>query len=256
MEENKHIGNQNNSQKQIVGAILVVGVLIAGAILLKGNKQFELKDIPASGNEGVPVTILAPVGKEDKVIGDPQAKITLILYEDFQCPFCAAVSGLVSDTDAIKYLKKVAPNWTPFMLGINDYVKNGDMMFVPRDYAFLGPESVRAAEAVRCAGDQNEFWEYREHLYARQNGENQGNFSDPRLKSFAKDLNLDTASFNKCLEENKYAQAVIDSKTQGNEAGVTGTPKGFLLRNGKIFATIDGAESFTTVKQKIDNALK
>jgi len=48
----------------------------------------------------------------------------------------------------------------------------------------------------------------------------------------------------------------VDSKAEGVNAGVTGTPKGFILRDGKIVATVDGAESWTTVKQKLDNALK
>ena len=61
---------------------------------------------------------------------------------------------------------------------------------------------------------------------------------------------------NQCLESGKYAQAIADSKKEGDTAGVTGTPKGFILKNGKIVATIDGAESWTTVKPKIDSALR
>ncbi|KKT18918.1 MAG: DsbA oxidoreductase, partial [Candidatus Nomurabacteria bacterium GW2011_GWB1_43_7] len=137
-----------------------------------------------------------------------------------------------------------------------DYIKNGDVLFVYRDWAFLGPESVKSAEAARCAGDQGKFWEYHDYLYNHQNGENQGAFSDPNLKSFAQILNLNSSNFDKCLDEGKYAQAVADSKAGGTKAGVNGTPKGFILRSGKIVSTIDGAESFATVKQKIDSALR
>ena len=165
-------------------------------------------------------------------------------------------SGLVSDTDAIKYLKERVPDWTPFMSGVSEYIKNGSLLFVYRDYAFLGPESIRAAEAGRCAGDQNKFWEYHDYLYTHQKGENQGGFSDPNLKSFARDLDLNAIVFALCLDENKYAQAVAQSGIEASKAGVTGTPNGFVLKNGKVVATIDGAESFATVKQKIDNALK
>jgi len=139
---------------------------------------------------------------------------------------------------------------------MNDYVKNGSVQIVYRDWAFLGPESVQSAEAARCAGDQGKFWEYHDYLYNHQNGENKGSFSDPNLKSFAKTLGLETIAFNQCLDSGKYAQAVADSKTEGIAAGVTGTPKGFILVKGKIVATIDGAESYGTVKPKIDNALK
>ena len=228
---------QNNDQKPIVGAIIIVGVLIAGAILLKGSSAPTQVNIPVNGN-GAGVTSLAPVGTEDRTFGNSQAKVTLIMYEDFQCPFCGKFFS--ESEQSIR----------------DSYVKNGDVKIVYRDFAFLGPESVRAAEAARCAGDQGKFWEYHDYLFTHQNGENKGNFSDPHLKSFAKGLGLDTSSFDKCLDESKYSQAVADSKTEGANAGVSGTPKGFILRNGKIVDTIDGAIPFEMVKQKIDSALK
>ena len=248
---------QNNDQKQIVSAIIIAGALIAGAILLKGSKTPESVNIPVNGNE-TRVATLAPVGAEDRILGNPNAKVALVLYEDFQCPFCGVISGLQTDAPLIQSLKQRDPNWTPFMPGVMNYVKNGDVKFVYRDFPlpFLGPESVRSAEAARCAGDQGKFWEYHDYLYSHQNGEGQGAFSDPNLKSFAKALGLDTFSFDNCLDKNKYAQAVTDSKAEGDKAGVTGTPKGFILRDGKTVSTIDGAESFATVKQKIDSALK
>jgi protein-disulfide isomerase len=200
---------ENNGQKQIAGAIIIVGVLIAGAILLKGG----------SGNSNtspLASTKLSPVGTEDRTLGNPEAKITLILYEDFQCPFC----GLFF-SDAEKNIKET-------------YLKDGNVRLVYRDFAFLGPESVRSAEAARCAGDQGKFWDYHEYLYTHQNGENEGAFSDTNLKSFAKGLGLETASFNKCLDESKYTKAVADSKDEASVSGVSGTPKGFLVTSKNI----------------------
>ncbi len=249
---------QDNNQKQIAGAILIVGVLIAGAILLKGSNAPTIQK-PLT-KDGAPTVTLAPVRAEDATLGNPNAKVTLVIYEDFQCPFCGAISGLMQpNAPLIQSLKQRDPSWTPFMPGvINDYVKNGDVLFVYRDFplSFLGPESVRSAEAARCAGDQNKFWEYHDYLFGHQNGEGKGAFSDPNLKSFAKNLNLDTAVFNKCLNESKYAQKVADSQAEGKAAGIIGTPKGFILVKGKIISTIDGAESYTRVKSKIDAALK
>ncbi|OGI68296.1 hypothetical protein A2738_02455 [Candidatus Nomurabacteria bacterium RIFCSPHIGHO2_01_FULL_42_15] len=257
MEENKiEIENEiinntgNKNQSQIAGAIIIAGLVIAGAILLKGNNA------PVPTNNEVPITSLAPVGKGDRILGNPKAKVALVLYGDFQCPFCGAVYGLEEDTEAIKYLKNIDPNWTPFMIGVKEYAEAGDVQFVYRDWAFLGTESTQSAEAARCAGDQEKFWEYHDYLYAHQNGENKGAFSDPNLKAFAKTLGLEASAFDKCLDEGKYAQAVADSKAEGTKAGVTGTPKGFILKNGKIVDTIGGAESGTTVRQKIENALK
>jgi len=250
MEENNFW--KKNNQQQIAGAIIIAGIIIAGAILLKGNTSSRIDNNTNILEEKIP----AKVNINDRILGNTKAKITFILYEDFQCPFCGAVSGLTFDTEAVQYLQKIDPNWTPFMPLINEYVKKGDVQFVYRDWAFLGSESIKSAEAARCAGDQGKFWEYHNYLYTHQNGENKGGFSDLNLKSFAKVLDLNTTTFNQCLDSNKYTQAIADSKNEGMIAGVTGTPKGFILKNGKIVGTIEGAESSTTVKQKIDNALK
>lgn len=248
--------NQNDSEKNklsIPMAIIVAGVVIAGAIYFSSVTPKNI----GTEEKKVTTTTIAPVGKEDQTLGDINAKITLIMYEDFQCPFCGAISGLLpSDSPLIKALQQRDPSWTPFMPEIMNYVKNGDILFVYRDWAFLGTESIRAAEAARCAGDQNKFWEYHDYLYSHQNGENEGTFSDVNLKSFAKNLNLDTITFDQCLDENKYAQAIEDSKNEGINIGVNGTPKGFILKDGSVINTIDGAESLSTVKQKIDSALK
>jgi protein-disulfide isomerase len=246
---------QNKDLKPIVSAIILAGVIIAGAILLKGNGA-PIPQNPANNN-GVPIAALTPISAQDRTLGNPQAKVALVLYEDFQCPFCGAVNGVQSNAALIQSLKQHDPSWTPFMPGVlNDYVKNGTVLFVYRDYAFLGLESTRASEAADCANDQGKFWEYHDYLYAHQNGEDQGAFSDTNLKSFAATLGLNTTSFNQCLDSGKYAQAVADSKAEGDKAGVTGTPKGFILRDGKIVSTIDGAESWSTVQPKIDAALK
>lgn len=242
--------NTPKNNLSIPAAIIIVGLLIAGAIYFSSTS----KNISPNNNK-IAVTTLSPIGDSDRTLGNLNAKVALILYEDFQCPFCGAVSGL--NTPLIQSLKQRDSSWTPFVSEvINNYVKNGKVLLVYRDWAFLGTESIRAAEAARCAQDQNKFWEYHDYLYSHQNGENEGNFSDIKLKSFAKSLNLDTATFNQCFDENKYAQAIIDSKNEGIKAGVEGTPKGFIVKNGEIYDTIDGAESFKTVQQKIDSALK
>ncbi len=248
VEHAHHPKGLSNSQ-QIAGAIIIAGVIIAGAILLKGNTSGLATKVTNDAT-------LEKINKNDRTLGNQKAKVALVIYEDFQCPFCAAISGLVSDTDAIKYLKNQMPTWTPLMTGLDEYIKNGSVLFVYRDWAFLGPESVKSAEAARCAGDQGKFWEYHDYLYTHQNGENQGGFADPKLKSFAQSLGLNTSDFDKCLDGGKYTQAVNDSKAKGTAAGVTGTPKGFILREGKTVSTIDGAEPWSATKVKIDNALK
>jgi protein-disulfide isomerase len=239
-----------NNQSQIAGAIIIAGIIIAGAILLKGGTA------PVAGNAFSNI-VLSKVSEKDRVLGDSKAKVALILYEDFQCPFCGVINGSEAHSSLVQSLKQRDPSWAPFMPEVkNNYINNGKVKLVYRDWAFLGPESMKSAEAGWCANDQGKFWEYHDYLYNHQNGENQGAFVDANLKSFAKTLALNATEFDTCLDGGKYAQVVADSRTEGTTAGVSGTPKGFILKNGKIVATIEGAESWTTVKTKIDSALK
>ncbi len=232
----------------IAQAILVVGVIIAGAILLTGSK-------PPSGNSETGANGLKkvaaesslpsidPVSAADQTLGEKKAPITLLMYEDFQCPFCERFFN-----DAEKTIR-------------SKYIPSGKVLFVYRDYPIIGPESIRAAEAARCAGEQEKFWQYHDYLYERQGKiENGGTFSDPNLKAFAKDLGLDTNSFNQCLDSNKYEKAVTDSFESGNRAmpkpSDRFTPKGFIMKDGKVVDIIQGAQPSAVVSSQIDAALK
>src|SRR3989344_9286895 len=159
MEQN----NEKSGSREIAGAIIIAGIIIAGAILLKGNT--------APTSDPFADITLAKVSENDRTLGNKKTKIAIVVYEDFQCPFCGAVSGSESYPSLIQSLKQRDPNWSPFLPGVIDnYVKKGEVLFVYRDWAFLGPESVRAAEAARCAGDQGKFWEYHDYLYDNQKG--------------------------------------------------------------------------------------
>ena len=231
------VQNSPKNQLNLAGAIIVAGVLIAGAIMLRGRAPVAPTPTAGNGNNIANVQV-DPVNKDDRTVGNAGAKVTVIEYADFQCPFCGRFFSDAGKT-------------------INDnYVKTGKVFFVYRDFAFLGPESVKAAEAARCANDQGKFWEYHDYLFSHQNGENKGNFADANLKSFAKTLGLDTTAFNQCLDSGKYTKAVSEETDAGAKAGVQGTPKAFILKNGKLVDTIDGAEPSAMVTPKIDKALK
>ena len=250
---------ENNKNKLNIGlAIIVAGIIIGGAILLKGGKTPAAPAPVKTGTEAAGQA-MKPVSTDDFVQGNTNAKVVLVEYADYQCPFCGAVFGLQPDADVVQYLKQKDPTWTPFMPEVTkDYITTGKIEFVYRDYPFLGPESEKAAEATRCANDQGKYWEYHNYLFGHQNGENKGGFADKNLKTFATTLGLNADQFNSCLDSGKYTQVIADSKTDGDNAGVgsSGTPKGFILKDGKIVGTIDGAEPFISVKAKLDAALQ
>lgn len=103
----------------------------------------------------------------------------------------------------------------------------------------------KAAEAARCAQEQDKYWEYHDVLF--QNGTALG---VDNLKKFAADLKLDTAKFNTCLESGKYAAAINKDMADGTKVGVSGTPA-FLI-NGRF---LSGAQPYSAFQEAIDEAL-
>ena len=118
------------------------------------------------------------------------------------------------------------------------------------NFAFLGEESLWAAEAAECAGDQDAYWEYHDYLFSHQNGENQGAFSKDNLKKFAVELKLDTQAFNECMDSGKYTQLITDQTNFARQLGVQSTPS--FLVNGQ---GVVGAQPFDSFKQLIDGFL-
>ncbi len=132
---------------------------------------------------------------------------------------------------------------------VSEYVQSGTIRFEYRDYAFRGPEAVRAAEAAACAADQGAYWRYHDTLFLNQSGPN--SFTDARLKQMAETLGLDTGAFNSCLDSGEKRGAVEESIAEAQEQGVDSTPT--LLINGTEIAEW---HDFNAVKQAIDAELE
>jgi protein-disulfide isomerase len=160
-------------------------------------------------------------------LSNPGAKVTIIEFSDFQCPFCG------------RYQQTVHPAL------LEQYVKSGQINFVYKHSAFLGQESIWAAQAAECAADQNKFWEYHDLLFSRQNGENQGAFTKDKLSGFAKEMGLDMAKFDPCLTGDETLARVQADTQEGQKAGVRGTPTFFI--NGQPLVGAQPLTAFQTV---------
>jgi protein-disulfide isomerase len=125
---------------------------------------------------------------------------------------------------------------------VKRYVETGQVKFVWHDFAWIGEESRMAAQAARCAGRQGKFWEYHDHLYNNQRGENRGQFAPPNLKQFAADLKLDTAAFDNCLDSGPDLAAIQQELTTARSEGIVATPV-FVL-NGQRLAGARSLEQF------------
>ncbi len=209
----------------IIGAwIIGISIVISGWLI---TKQLAKNNEPAPV---LPVNIDVPAGLP--VLGNNNAKVTIVEFADFQCPYCG------------EWHKDVLPQLK------SQYLDTGKARFVFMDFPFLGEESVKAAEAARCAMDQNKFWEYHDKLFVSQAGENAGAFADIKLKQFAKDIELDSAKFNSCLDARIYKSQVDESLQQGTGYGVISTPTIFI--NGIM---VEGIASFQSYQQIIESEL-
>ena len=166
--------------------------------------------------------------------GNANAKATVIEFADFRCPFCK------------QWFTNVEPNL------IKDYVDTGKVKFTFRNYAFLGPASVLAANAGECANEQGKFWDFHDYMYKNQPDESDTSmFTVDNLSQIAGNLGMDQAQFQSCLSAKKYDKDVSKDLNEGQTAGVSGTPTTFV--NG---VAIVGAVPYDQIKQAIDNALK
>jgi protein-disulfide isomerase len=157
---------------------------------------------------------LPDVPGDGRAIGSPDAPVTVVEYGDYQCPGCGYF--------AQNYEHRI----------FEEYVATGKVRFEYRDYAFIGGESTRAAEAAFCALDQGAFWPYHQTLFANQHGENEGAFSAARLRSAAGQLGLDGERFATCLDDGTYADRVTAMRKEAVALGVLGTPS--FVVNGKL----------------------
>jgi len=216
----------------IPGAIILAGLLVSTSILY-GRLSAGLPDQQAGqalvGGLAEREDIVEVRTDDAPFIGDKGAPVKVVEFGDYQCPFCE------------RYFQNVKPSV------ISEYVDSGKVKFVWMDYAFLGQESQWSAQAARCAGEQDRFWQYHDYLYDHQGAENSGAFSIANLKKFAQALGLDTANFNSCLDSGKYASAVTRETQYGSSIG---TPATFI--NGRL---VVGAVPYANIKSIIDAEL-
>lgn len=168
-------------------------------------------------------------------LGKRDAKVAIVEFADYQCPFCAVLH--FGAEAAI----------------MEEYVKKGKARFTFKQYPFLGDESVLAASASKCADEQGKFWEYHHALFEHQTQnpeENTGVFSVKNLKRIAGDTGLTADKFEKCLASGKYEQIVLDEMDEGRRAGVANTPTVFI--NGR---KTEGALTFDAYKIIIEEEL-
>ncbi len=206
----EEIKKKERQQRVFTIGALSLAALVVLALIIVPSIQ---KAINPAG-DFTKITPIAYANANGTTMGDPNAKVKIDLFEDFQCHACKVYGDEVESQV------------------INQIVDAGLAYYVFHQYPFLDDdssikESDRTALASECAAAQNQFWNFKKLLFANQTGIN-GQFNDERILAFAKSLNLDSTAFEQCLNSGEFAAKIDEGLKLGGEMGVKGTPSVFV----------------------------
>jgi protein-disulfide isomerase len=234
------------SSSQILVVLLVIAAFLIGVLFTKvqyleknqagAGTQAAVPSQQAAGNQPAqvaPGTKVNVANGHFPVKGNKNAKVTVIEFADFRCPFC---EQFFTNTESQL---------------IKDYVDTGKVQFYFRQYAFLGPASVVAADAAECANNQGRFWDFHDYLYKNQPAETDTTmYNTDTLTQAAVSLGMNGNTFRSCLDNKTDDAKASQDMTDGQKVGVSGTPTFFI--NG---VSLVGAQPYSAFQTAINQAL-
>ncbi|HEX7018125.1 MAG TPA: thioredoxin domain-containing protein [Patescibacteria group bacterium] len=179
---------------------------------------------------------LPEVSSDDHIRGNANAKVILVEYSDYECPFCA----------------RFHPTMQQVMEEFGD-----EVAWVYRHYPLpFHPNAQKAAEAGECVaelGGEEAFWNYTDAVV--KTTETAGQLSAEAIKTAATGAGVSEAAFTECLDSGRMAAIVQEHMDKGAAAGVSGTPGTFIVVDGEAKELIPGALPFAQVQPMIQNYL-
>jgi protein-disulfide isomerase len=213
---------------------------------LKEGKQAIQKDIqeikkllaarPTGG--GLPEQAMnAVINTEGEPFkGNKNAKLTLVEFSEFQCPFCG------------RHVRETVPQIE------KEYIQTGKVKYVFRDLPLesIHKNAFKASEAAHCAGEQGKFWEMHDRLFANQNS-----LEPAMLTAHAQAVGVDAKKFQACLDSGKYAAEIRKDIAEAGKYGITGTPTSVIGLTQpdskvKVLKVIRGAQGISAFKEALD----
>lgn len=239
LEEKKH-KNISLPQAVLINGFVIAVAIIIGAFIIHGTfGSGRVNDQAAAELQpSVPVDIKNATLAGEPFIGNPEAKVVVAYWSDYQCPYC----------------KKFEVG--PFQDILKNYVASGDVAVVFKDYSFLGPDSTTAALYERAVWNlyPDSYFAWREAMFAAQDEENAG-FGDEAsvLKLSAAITGIDSVKLQADVKKNHsaYTKLIEASRLEGVGFGIKGTPS---FVTGTIM--IGGYVEYKTFAVEIDKQLK
>ena len=224
------------------GAIILASLILGGSLVYSGGVNINTSGgttvrsttrttsdttLSRVDNNGSTVTFI--IGVDDHIRGNPNAKVTLVEFSDFECPFCS--------------------RFHPTMLqALEEYGDQVRWVYKHFPLDAIHPQARPAAEASECVWEQRGdegFWEFADAMF-----ENQSRLGNAFYEEVAQQIGVDLSQFQTCVAERKYQDKVEQDYRQGLQAGVTGTPGSFV--NG---TPVKGAVPYEQLKAIIEDAL-
>ena len=210
-------------------SIIIAGIIISVAILLSSNNTKSIstntgnpKQNNASTNPNTSITqngtnkVTVSLGTNPILGNVHKAKVGIVEFGDFQCPYC----------------KEFYQNNQNFIL--SKYIKTGKSVFSFRDYplTLIHPLANNLAIDSRCFGEQGKFWQFDNTIYSSS----QNNDTQQIVIGIAKTLGLNISEYESCVNNNLYKNQIQKDINAGNRIGVQGTPSFVIgtLKNGKV----------------------
>ncbi|MFO0666822.1 MAG: thioredoxin domain-containing protein [Polyangiaceae bacterium] len=232
--ENRYEGGGMNTGVAIIGFLLC---FLAGSLLMWGYDRKNLKsdgisaDNASGGAAWSDSESPVPVDSKDPMWGNRGAPVTIVLFSDFQCPFCSRVEATLDQVRTTYGPDKVRIIWKNEPLPFHNNAK-------PAAEAAQGVMEMKGSEA---------FWKFHDRAFKNQQGLNEDNYV-----AWAKEAGVtDSAKFKAGLSSHKWADKVEKDHNQAKAAGVNGTPASFI--NGVL---LSGAQPFDKFKATIDQELE
>jgi protein-disulfide isomerase len=201
--------------------------------LLQGLRQAAAPPSPITP-ESIEMSVANAYAK-----GGAGARLVLVEFSDFQCPFCG------------RHAKQTMPQIE------REYVSTGKLLYVMRNLPLesIHPDAFRAASAAECAGDQGKYWQMHEKLFANQQA-----LGANDLARYAQETGVEAGAFKKCLDADAHGAKIRKDLADAQAAGITGTPTfflGFAEGGGKVKVVrrIQGAQPYPVFKAAIDGLL-
>ena len=209
----EELRRKERQQRVIVLVVIATVALVIIGFIIVPTVQNVLKP----GGDFIKITPMAYSTAQGTSLGNPDAKVKVMVFEDYKCSACK------------NYTQAVEPQI------IKELAETGRIHYTFYQYPFLDDraqvkDSDHSASASLCAADQGKFWDYKGILFANQNLTS-GEFSSERLIAFADSLSMDMNEFKSCLQQNPHQQRIDEEIVLGEQMGITGTPTIFV--NGK-----------------------